>query len=139
MKHFVALLVIMACAAFAGIAQEKKADAPAGPATVTLKGYVVDQMCSKSMLKKDNPMLKAASHTKECALEDACAASGYGLFSEGKWYVFDEAGSAQARAAIEKGKREKGLAFEVSGKVDGNKLAVVSIKETTLETKTEKK
>jgi hypothetical protein len=84
-------------------------------------------------------MQKAAAHSKECALEDDCSASGYGLFSEGKWYVFDDAGSKQAKAAIEKEKRAKGLSYEVTGTVDGNTLAVASIKETKLGAEVEKK
>lgn len=139
MKRIVALGLLLAFAVASGTAQEKKPEMSITSTTVTLKGYIVDQMCAKGMLKKDNPMLKAASHSKECALEDACAASGYGLFSDGKWYAFDEAGSKLARGMIEKDKREKGLSYEVSGKVDANRFAVASLKETTLDLKAGKK
>jgi hypothetical protein len=103
--------------------------------TVTLKGYIVDAMCAKGMVKKGDPMQKAAGHTRECALEDACAAAGYGIFSDGKWVKFDGAGDRQAKAAIEKTKREKGLMFEVRGTMEGDKLAVASIKEPAPERK----
>ena len=75
------------------------------PKTVTLKGYVVDQMCAKTLAKKENVMDKAAAHTKKCALEEGCAESGYGLFSEGKYYRFDEKGSEQAKGLIEQLKK----------------------------------
>lgn len=137
MKNLCLLFVLFAVVAAGTTAQEKKSGAEAKP--VALKGYIVDQMCAKGMLKKDNPMQKAASHTKECALEESCAASGYGLFSDGKWYVFDDAGAKQAKGMIEKDKREKGLSYEVTGVLDGGTLTVASIKETKLDAKVEKK
>ena len=105
---------------------------------VVLKGYVVDQMCAARMATKANVMEKASSHTKECALEDDCAGSGYGIFSEGKYYKFDEKGSAQAKALIEKSKRAKQLYFEVTGRPADGTFQVVSLKEAT-ETKAEPK
>jgi hypothetical protein len=116
----------------AGVAGQEKKDA--GEVT-TLKGYVVDQMCGKGMAKKPNPMEKAAGHTRDCALEDACSASGYGIFSDGKYVKFDAAGNKLAKEAIEKSKREKGLYFEVKGTVNGEMLAVSSVKEISPEKK----
>ena len=100
-----------------------------GGKTVTLKGYVVDQMCAKTLAKKENVMEKAAGHTKKCALEEGCAESGYGLFSDGKYYTFDEKGSARAKEMIEASKREKELMFEASGSVKGDMLTVKTLKE----------
>jgi hypothetical protein len=97
--------------------------------TVTLHGYVVDAMCAKRMAGKETTMKKAAAHTKDCALEESCASSGYGLFSDGTWYKFDPSGDALAKGLIEKGSREKGLAFAVTGKVEGDRLVVASMKE----------
>jgi len=99
--------------------------------SVTLTGYVVDQMCAKGIAKKENVMEKAGGHTKSCALEDGCAESGYGIFSEGKWYVFDEAGSSTAKGLIESSKREKGLFFEATGTLDGKTLTLASLKESS--------
>jgi hypothetical protein len=130
MKNVVAsacLVVLLASLAFA---QEGK--------PVTLKGYVVDQMCAKGIAKKENMMEKAAGHTRQCALEENCAESGYGMFSEGKWYKFDDKGSAKAKGMIEKSKREKGLYFEAMGKVEGDTFVLSSLKEATAEQKAEK-
>ena len=128
---FAVLVAVAFC-----VAQEKAETTPpkATKDTVTMKGYVVDQMCAKGFLKKDNFMQKAAAHSQDCALEDDCAATGYGMFSDGKWYSFDEGGSKQAKALIEKSKRSKGLYFEVSGKLDGQTVTVASLKEATPET-----
>src|SRR5512140_2293586 len=132
MKYVLALFVGLALLSATAMTQEKKAEA--APA-VTLRGYIVDQSCAKGMAKKADPMTKAASHSKDCALEEACSATGYGIFSDGKLYTFDQEGSKKAKTLIENGKREKGLAFEVTGTLKGNVLTVASIKETTLSAK----
>jgi hypothetical protein len=85
------------------------------------------------MKNPETTMKKAAAHSKACALEEDCASSGYGLISEGKWYKFDEKGDKEAKELIEKSKLEKGLMVMVSGKLDGDKLAVASIKEHAME------
>lgn len=121
MKIIAAVCAVALLACMPGFAQDG--------GTTTLKGYVVDQMCAKGMVKKENFTQKSPGHTKECALEDACAASGYGIFSEGKWYTFDEKGSGLAKSAIEKSSREKALYFEATGTLKGNMLAVASLKE----------
>jgi hypothetical protein len=108
-----------------GLAQEKST----GAKTVTLKGYVVDQMCARSIAKKANVMEKAARHTRECCFHDACAASGFGIFYDGKWAPFDEKGSDLAKKALEASKRETGMFFVVQGKMDGETLMVSSLKE----------
>lgn len=123
MKVFVAVCLVVVLACLPAFAQEG--------AKTTLKGYVVDQMCGKGMVKKENISQKAPGHTKECALEDACAASGYGIYSDGKYYTFDEKGNGLAKTAIEKSSREKGLFFEATGVVKGDMLAVASLKEAT--------
>jgi hypothetical protein len=111
-----------------------------GTAPVVLSGYVVDQMCAKGIAKKANPMEKAATHTRECALEEGCAASGYGIFSDGKYYPFDEKGSASAKTLLEKSKRTAGMYFEASGKLADGKLVVATLKEAPVpEKKAEKK
>ena len=100
--------------------------------SVTMQGYVVDASCAKRMAGKETTMKKAAAHTQDCALGKDCAASGYGVFSGGKYYKFDAAGDKKAKEMIEKSSRESGLAFEVKGKLSGDKLTVASLKEITL-------
>jgi len=135
MKRMVSVMILAVLVAVAAPGQEKNT---AGELS-KMSGYVVDQMCGKGIAKKANPMEKAAGHTKECALEDACAASGYGIFTGGKWLKFDPAGSRMAKDAISKSKREKGLMFEVTGKIDGDVLAVSGLKETSPDKKPEMK
>jgi type 1 fimbria pilin len=120
------LVALLATVSLASMAQETK--------TVTLKGYVVDKMCAAGMAKKSDPMERAAKHTKDCALEDHCAASGYGIFSEGKYHAFDAKGNEKAKTAIEASKREKGLYYEATGSFDGETFALASLKEASPET-----
>lgn len=120
MKHLI-LFGSLAILAATMIGQETKPP--------VIKGYIVDQMCASKMATKANVMDKAAGHSKECALEEDCAGSGFGVFSEGKYYKFDEKGSAQAKALIEKSKRTKQLYFEVTGKLADGSIQVVSLKE----------
>jgi len=122
MKYFTALCTIVLCFALTGSAQDAKPK--------TLKGYVVDQMCAAKMAMKDNAMEKAEGHSKDCALDDHCSASGYGIFSGGKYYKFDENGSKTAKALIEKTKRDTGLYFAATGTVgDDGMMTVKSLKE----------
>jgi hypothetical protein len=143
-KKLMAIVTLALCVTVLVQAQEVKKDLKKAGAVqsktraVTMQGYVVDAMCAKGMAGKETTMKKAAGHTKDCALEKECAASGYGLFSEGTWYKFDAAGDKQAKEMIEKSSREKELAFEVSGTMSGDILAVTSLKETKL-AKAEKK
>ena len=123
MKYLIALCAILLSAVLTVSAQDAK------PAT--LKGYVVDQMCAGKMVSKSNATEKAPGHTKECALNDQCAASGYGIFSGGKYYKFDEKGSATAKALIEKSKRESGLYFEAKGTLGEGTMTLTSLKEAT--------
>jgi hypothetical protein len=101
--------------------------------TVTLSGYVVDAMCAQGMVKKGNVMERAAKHTKECALEDDCSASGYGIMTGGKYVKFDSHGDELAQNLLQKTEKDSAIAVHVSGKMVGNKLAVASLKETTLD------
>ncbi len=136
MNRIAGVLLLALLVALPSFAGDKKSAAK----TVTLHGYVVDGMCSKRMAKSGAAMEKAANHTKDCLLEDGCAASGYGIFSEGKYYKFDAAGSKEAHAMIEKSSRDKGMLFDVTGTMKGQTFAVTSIKESSAtDTKMEKK
>ena len=111
-----AFLLTAACTLCIGIAQGQKA---------TLTGHLVDQMCGGDL--KD--AAKAADHSKECALMDHCAASGFGIFANGKYVKFDAEGSKMAKALVEKTKKEKDITIVAEGTLDGDTLTVASLKE----------
>lgn len=151
MKHILGILALTVCCSIITVAQEAKpavkADAKEETQATVLHGYVVDAMCAKGIARKPETMMKkAASHTRSCALDEDCAASGFGVFSEGKWYKFDEAGDKQALELVKNSKKAKGLSVVVSGTQRGEVFAVASIAEhemegveATKDTKIEKK
>jgi phosphoribosylpyrophosphate synthetase len=129
MNKFVAVLALMVVFSLAVIAGDKKETSKEKGGITTLKGYVVDASCAKDMVGKEDVMTRAANHTKKCALEEMCASSGYGVFSDGKWYKFDEAGDKQAKELVDKTTKTKEIAVEVKGKKGDGTFAVTSIKE----------
>ena len=76
---FAAAVFALLLAVTAGRALQKEAR------TITLKGYIVDQMCAVSIQKKADPMARAAKHTRDCSFHPECAASGFGIFVEGRF------------------------------------------------------
>lgn len=96
---------------------------------MTYRGYVVDEMCASGMEKSADAMSKAAAHTRDCALSEHCAASGYGLFINGKYHPFDSKGSVLAKSMLEKSKASDHIYAMVTGSLKGNTLDVKAIKE----------
>lgn len=83
-------------------------------------GTLVDVMCKG----KD-----VAGHTRQCAL--ACAKGGYGLvMADGKFVKLDEQGNAMALAKLKAATKDKDLKAKVTGKMDGEIIAVEGIELT---------
>ena len=99
---------------------------------VKLTGYVVDVMCAASHVKDapEEATKFAAENTKECGLMEECIKSGYGIFSNGKWYPFDEKGNALAKSIFEKTARKDHIKVAVEGMEHGGKILVQTITET---------
>ncbi|HTP80162.1 MAG TPA: hypothetical protein VMM57_07140 [Bacteroidota bacterium] len=99
-----------------------------------MRGYLVDMMCGKRMgngdVEKSNA--KAAKHTTKCALDDACAESGYGLVYDGKWSKFDDAGDKLAAAWLAKTTLKDNLLVDVTCTMDGDMMKVSAIKPATV-------
>lgn len=124
-KLFLSLIALLMFVSFSLEAQTKK-EAPA-----PMKGYLIDKMCGSTMAKKspDLAMVSAAKHTKVCATEEGCAASGYGLMMNGIWTAFDEAGNKKAAEYLQKTKSVDHIYVAVSGTHTADMIAVASIKE----------
>ena len=132
------IVVLASLVAIAVFAQDKKVEAKKEEAPskgLSIHGYLVDAMCAKNMAGKETTMKKAMAHSRKCALEESCAESGYGVFSDGKWLKFDGEGDKQAKALLEKSTTEKGIEIEVTGKMAGEKLAVMGLKEQKMDKK----
>jgi len=90
---------------------------------VTIKGHLVDQMCGAGT--KDTA--QAARHTKECALMDHCASSGFGVFADGKYLKFDAEGSKKAKTLLEKSTKEEDITVVVEGTQNGDTVTVSNL------------
>jgi hypothetical protein len=94
------------------------------------KGYLADKMCGSGFTKSGDPKIaaaKAKKHTRDCALEDNCQASGFGLIIGAKYHKFDGAGDKIALDYLHKSKKTNNLWVEVKGTANGDDINVVSI------------
>lgn len=124
-KHFITSLcafALMFTLSIFATAQDKK---PAQDAAVTLTGNILDVACSANAKTAE----AATGHKKGCSLSPRCIASGLGVFADGKFVAFDEAGTAKGKAALEATAKANGAKFKVVGKMAGEKLTVESITE----------
>ena len=97
----------------------------------TLEGVIVDKNCATGKVPKQGGDVQtaAANESKGCILMESCIKSGLGVYSGGKYYLFDAKGNALGKAALEKSKKDKGAKFKITGKVTGNTIAVTGIEE----------
>jgi hypothetical protein len=114
LKKFIFSLTVIVALGLVAMAQDHKSS--------TLEGYIVDKHCSAG----DVP-----NHGKGCVLSAACMKSGLGVYSDGKFVAFDQKGSEQAKAALEKSKKDKSAKFKVTGKVSGDTMVVEKIEEVS--------
>jgi len=112
LKKFIFSLTAVIALSLVVIAQD------AGKTTV--EGYIVDKHCSGG---------DVANHGKGCVLSANCIKTGLGVYADGKFTPFDEKGSAEAKAAVEKSKKDKGAKFKITGKVIDGKMTVDKIEE----------
>lgn len=105
----ITLLTLVMSLGLAVVAKGKK---------VTMTGVVIDKMCAA----------KGENHSRACALK--CKDGGIGLYADGKFYQFDEKGTAEAIKLMEASTAEKAIKVEVVGDLsDDSKLTVESITE----------
>ena len=129
-------IAIVGCAllfaAFSLNAQEKM-EKKDGTGEKTYKGYLADKMCGTGFTKSGDAKKaaeKAKKHTKDCALEENCKASGYGLIIGAKFHKFNDAGDKLALDYLNKTKRENNLIVQVKGTMDGDMINVSSLKDS---------
>ncbi|MBI1762715.1 MAG: hypothetical protein HYR56_14870 [Acidobacteria bacterium] len=93
---------------------------------VKLSGYLVDTACAADHVKDSAEAATkfAAEHTKSCGLMEECVKSGYGVFSDGKWYPFDDKGNQLAKAILDKTQRTDHIKITVEGMKHDGKILV---------------
>jgi hypothetical protein len=125
MGRFTCVILALVFASFTLIAQGSSEQKE-----TTFKGFLADKMCGSGFTKSGDPKIaaaKARKHTKDCALEKNCQASGYGLVIGGKYHKFNDAGDKLALDYLNKTKKTDNLWVEVKGTSDGENIAVASI------------
>ena len=126
------MVVLFIVTAIALIPAQNKNSANGFPGNSrSLVGYLVDRNCAKGMVMDDvkKSDAKAAKHTKDCSLDEACKANGYGIVTGGKFYKFDSAGDKKAVDYLNATKKEDNIKVEVVGRIDGTIFTVESIKD----------
>jgi type 1 fimbria pilin len=119
LKKFIFSLTAIMALSLVIMAQDK-----AKAKDVTLTGNIVDRHCAAADM---------ATHKKGCVLSAACEKSGLGIFENGHFTAFDADGSAKAKAALEKSKKDSGAKFKVTGTVTGDTMKVAKIEEIASE------
>ena len=117
MKKVILLTAMLFFAASAVFAQT-------AASTQTIKGTIIDNMCAGSQ-KPEALAEFVKTHTKQCALQPHCAASGYSIFSEGKLVKFDKASNAKIEEFLKKS--DSGLNVTVVANKVKDELSLVSI------------
>jgi hypothetical protein len=114
------ILGLVVCTATAFAATSPKAT------TMKMTGTIIDKHCADA--NKDSLATFVPTHTKDCALIPACAASGYELYtSDGKIMAFDKASNEKVHAFLKNAKST--LKVDVTVEHDGQTLKLISIKD----------
>ena len=100
-----------------------------GDKTVKLSGYLIDNACSSAHAKDAGFGDRVKKHKTSCALMSSCEGSGYAVYSDGKLYKLDDAGSKSAAELLKGTKTEMGVMVAVEGTVDGDTVHVAKITE----------
>jgi len=125
------LLVLGFVFVFSAFGQSKKADE-----TKVIVGFAQDYSCAKGNLADGvKGMTKASKHSKNCALEDNCSASGYGVWSDNKFYKLDEKGNKLMLTLYKETDTKKGMKVSVKGIVKDDLILVTELKEVKEEKK----
>jgi hypothetical protein len=131
MKRLLLCLFLTAFTSFLLIAQEKTKKKELQNKSQSTVGYLVDRSCAKRMVMDDEKKsdAKAARHTKECCLDDACRASGFGIVTGGTLFKFDDDGNKKAVEYLNTTKKEDNIKVVVLGSMEGDIISVASIKD----------
>lgn len=120
---FVSMLMLF-IAASALVAQDNS-KGKAKKTQTELVGFLADVQCGASF-----PDMKIAeTHSRDCSMAEACAKSGYGVFSETKFIKFNQAGNEKAKAILKASTKEAAVKVKVKGTLNGDTFAVAAIEE----------
>jgi hypothetical protein len=90
--------------------------AAGGAEPIHAKGTLVDAMCGADIKSQD----EADAHTRACALNSHCAASGFGIVVDGKFHKFDAEGNKKAEAIFKATDKKDHIAATVDGTLESD-------------------
>jgi hypothetical protein len=94
-------------------------------ASQKIAGHLVDGVCADN---HHNEPGYGANHEKSCSLMEGCMKTGYAVITEDRRvFKFDKSGNERALALIKATDRNKDWKVVVSGKVEGQTIAVDGI------------
>jgi hypothetical protein len=94
-------------------------------AETKVQGYLVDLACAKE--EGQTPGF-GAKHSKMCLQMPECVKSGYGVLTDDKKVIkFDAASNDKAKRFVAALKKNKDIKVNVTGTVDGERIAVSKI------------
>jgi len=125
MKKTVFMLGMAVLLAGGVVAQQAEMPVASKDELVTMTGVVVDNMCAGSQ-RPEKLAEFVKSHSKECALAPACAASGSSIFARGQLWKFDEASSGRIEDFLKNA--ESKLQVVVDARKTGDILTLVAIR-----------
>ena len=117
MKRILLTLMVFFLAATVVAAKEAK--------TMMLKGYIVDNQCAETQTTGQMDSF-VQTHSKGCALSEACMKSGYSIYSNHQLYKFDKKSNEMVAEFLKKPDTQLLVAAEV--KEEGKELKLISIK-----------
>jgi hypothetical protein len=103
------------------------ADDTTQPITTSITGILIDQHCGATMMKKDDPEAAAADHPRSCAMDPACAATGYCVISGKNMIKFDDNGNKLAAAWLAASDKTDHLRVVVTGVVTDDQIQVTNL------------
>lgn len=93
----------------------------------TLHGYLVDITCASERSNELSTL--GIVHTKQCLQMGPCFRSGYALLTRDRKVIkFDEVGNLKASGLIASADQKNDFRIEVSGRVDGDQIAVSQLR-----------
>jgi len=100
-----------------------------GDKAIKLNGYLIDNACASAHAKEPAFGETVKKHATSCALMPSCKGSGYAVYSEGKLYKLDAAGSESAAELLKDTDTKEGVMVAVEGTINGDTLHVTKITE----------
>ncbi len=94
-------------------------------------GYLLDAKTAADIMKDPSTAAQQAENYPKAAALAADPSLGFGIYANGTWLRFDATGNSQVQSLLVNSKNEKGILVQVDGSLNGDIIAVTSVKEVS--------